>query len=310
MSTDKKLFCFGYGYTCDYLGYEVLERSGWAVAGTTRDQARREILRARGVQAHIFDYEHPLPDITHDLKDVTHILISTPPDDDGDPSFMMHGRDIAQLPNLEWVGYLSTTGVYGDRDGCWVDENSEPSPSAQRGTRRLKAEEQWLSLYKSYGLPVHIFRLAGIYGPGRSALDSLRGGLARSIFKKDHVFGRAHVDDIVNVLLASIDRPMAGEVFNVVDNVPASSHEVVEYAAKILGRAPPPIVNFEEADLAPMTRSFYMDNRRTSNEKIKRVLGVELCYPDFKSGLEACLAAEEQASSSSASNKAPAIFSS
>ena len=308
MFKGKSLFCFGYGYCCDYLGHALLARRACSVSGTTRDPGRRDVLRGRGVRAEIFEADQPLADISHLLKDVTHLLISTPPGDDGDPSFLVHGQDIAALPALEWVGYLSTTSVYGTRDGNWVDETTAPRPSSQRGSRRLKAEEQWLSLHKSHGLPVHIFRLAGIYGPGRSALDSLRAGLAQRIFKKDQFFGRIHVEDIVNVLLASMARPMPGEVFNVIDDLPAPSHEVIEYACDLLKRPPPPMVNFEDADLSPMTRSFYSDNRRTSNQKIKDVLGVDLLYPDYKAGLVACLDAEEQAQASA--GQKPSVFSS
>lgn len=291
----KKLFCFGYGYTCDYLGYSLEQTSQWILAGTTRDPEKRERLKGQGIETYIFDYEHPLPDPQFILQDVTHLLISTPPGDDGDPTFLAHAPDIFQLPNLEWVGYLSTTAVYGDRNGEWVDETSEVRPSSKRGSRRAKAEEQWLSLYQSHGLPVHVFRLAGIYGPGRSALDSIRAGVARRINKPGHVFGRIHVEDIVNVLEASFRRPNPGSVYNVSDGNPAPSHEVIAYACKLLGRDPPPLIDFEEADLAPITRSFYNDNRRVSSKKITEELGVQLKYKNYEEGLKGCLAAEDHA---------------
>lgn len=295
MSESKKLFCFGYGYTCDYLGHALAERGGWVVHGTTRDSERQAALQRRGVHAHIFDAAEGIDytRVHHLLSDVTHLLISTPPDDEGDPVFLRYADEILNLPKLEWVGYLSTTGVYGDRDGRWVDESAEILPTERRGVRRVKAEEQWLSLYHSDNLPVHIFRLAGIYGPGRSALDSVRAGIARRIHKKGHAFGRVHVEDIVNVLLRSFDRPSAGEIYNVCDDMPAPSHLVIEYACELLGRKPPPMVEFEEANLAPMTRSFYMENRRVRNDKIKRELKVKLKYPDFKAGLRGCLEAEQ-----------------
>lgn len=291
----KKLFCFGYGYTCDYLGYELLEQGGWSVFGTTRDRDKRTALRARGVGAHLFDQEHALADPHLVLKDTTHLVISTPPDDEGDPAFVMHAPDILNIPTLEWVGYLSTTGVYGDRGGEAVAETDAPAPSSRRGSRRVRAEEQWLSLYKDYGMPVHVFRIAGIYGPGRSALDSVRAGVARRINKPGHAFGRVHVEDIVRTLRASFDKPNPGSIYNVIDNMPAPSHEVIEYACRLLDRPVPPLVDFEEANLAPITRSFYNENRRTSNEKIKNELGVELKYPDFKAGLRGCLEAENHA---------------
>ncbi len=291
----KKLFCFGYGYTCDYLGYELLERGGWSVSGTTRDRDKRSVLRARGIDAHIFDLEHPLADPLHILEGATHVLISTPPGEEGDPTFVMHAEDLLRIPTIEWAGYLSTTGVYGDREGGWVDESAELRPTTKRGSRRVRAEDQWLSLYKSHNFPVHMFRLAGIYGPGRSALDSVRAGVARRINKPGHAFGRVHVEDIVRTLIASFERPHPGRIYNVIDDVPAPSHEVIAYACELLGREPPPLVDFEEANLAPITRSFYMDNRRTKNDLIKTELGVALKYPDFRSGLRGCQEAENYA---------------
>src|SRR5690606_15053130 len=149
----KRLFCFGYGYTCDYLGHALMDEGGWRIAGTTRDHDKRERLRERGIEAHIFDYEIPLGDPQRMLRGTTHLLISTPADDQGDPTFRMHADDILQIPTLEWVGYLSTTGVYGDREGEWVDEEAELRPNSKRGSRRAKAEQQWMSLYDAHGLP-------------------------------------------------------------------------------------------------------------------------------------------------------------
>ncbi|MCB9990379.1 MAG: SDR family oxidoreductase [Rhodospirillales bacterium] len=290
----QKLFCFGYGYSCDYLGYE-LQKAGWDVAGTTRDPDKKAALKERGVKAFLFDYQKPLQDPKLFLDGVTHLLISTPSDDEGDPAFNMHGEDILGLENLQWVGYLSSTSVYGDHGGDWVDESSELIPSSKRGSRRVKAEEQWLSLHHSAGLPVHIFRLAGIYGPGRSALDSVRAGMARRIDKPGHAFSRIHVADIVQVLLASMANPAPGEIYNVADDNAAQSHEVIAYACTLLGMTPPPLIPYEQADMAPMARSFYKDNKRIRNDKIKQALGVSLHYPDYKSGLQACLEAEQQA---------------
>lgn len=298
MSGIKKLFCFGYGYTCDYLGHDLSQRGNWQIAGTTRDQDKRALMRERGIEAHIFDHEHPLADPHYILEGTTHLLISTPPSDEGDPAYLMHARDIAQIETLEWIGYLSTTGVYGDRAGAWIDETAELRPTSKRGSRRLKAEDQWLSLLKLYNLPVHIFRLAGIYGPGRSALDSVRAGVARRINKPGHVFGRVHVEDIVNVLLASFATPQPGEAYNVCDGNPAPSHEVIAYACELLGKPVPPLVDFDEANLAPITRSFYMDNRRVKNEKVKKQLGAVFKYNDFREGLRGCLEAEQHALSS------------
>ena len=292
MIQDKHLFCFGYGYSCHYLGDALMKQGGWRVSGTTRDREKRNQLRDLGVKAHLFDSDLPLPDPLYMLRDVTHLVISTPPSEDGDVTFNLHAQDLVNLPNLEWVGYLSTISPYGDRDGRWVDENSVPRPTTKRGSRRLKAEEQWVSLFQSHGLPVHLFRLAGIYGPGRCALDSVRLGTARRIDKPGHAFSRVHIDDIIQILTASMAQPKAGEVYNICDDLPAPSHEVIEYACQMLGISPLPLVPYELVDLAPITRSFYADNKRVRNDKIKEELGVRLLYGTYKQGLEACLKAE------------------
>tara|TARA_R110001592_G_scaffold29350_12_gene106690 strand:- start:5975 stop:6877 length:903 start_codon:yes stop_codon:yes gene_type:complete len=289
---EKQLFCFGHGYTCDYLGHALAEEGGWTVSGTTRDPDKRTALQARDIKTYLFDFDTPLPDPIYMLRNVTHIVISTPPTDNGDPTFIAHAHDIVGLPNLEWIGYLSTTGSYGDRDGGWVDEGSYPRPSTKRGSRRLKAEEQWMSLFYSHNVPVHIFRLAGIYGPGRSALDSVRSGVARRIDKPGHAFSRTHVEDIVQVLKTSMENPKAGEIYNVCDDMPAPSHEVIDYACQLLGIESPPLMPFDMVDLAPITQSFYADNKRIRNDKIKEDLGIVLKYPDYKQGLQGCLDAE------------------
>ncbi|PCJ97894.1 MAG: NAD(P)-dependent oxidoreductase [Zetaproteobacteria bacterium] len=279
------------------MGHELMQRGGWRISGTTRDPDKRKALRARGVNAHLFDYDAPLPDPLYILRDVTHLLICTPPSGEGDPSFNLHAQDILDLPNLEWVGYLSTTSPYGDRGGKWVDEKSEARPITKRGSRRLNVERQWLSLFEAYQLPVHIFRLAGIYGPGRSALDSVRSGIARRIDKPGHAFSRIHVEDLVQILLASMQTPSAGELYNVCDDMPAPSHEVIEYACRLLGIEPPPLLSFHEVDLAPIAISFYADNKRVRNDKMKDLLDITLKYANYKVGLEACLEAENYASS-------------
>lgn len=295
MTDQKKLFCFGYGYSCDYLGHALLQEGGWSVSGTTRDSTKRERLKKRGIEAHIFDYEHPLVDPSYILEGTTHLLISVPPGDQGDPAFVAHAQDLLKIPTLEWVGYLSTTGVYGDRDGEWVDENSELRPSSKRGSRRVKAEEQWLSINDAQKFPVHIFRLAGIYGPGRSALDTIRAGSARRIDKPGHAFSRVHVEDIVGVLQASMAAPHAGRAYNVCDDVAAASHEVISHACGLLKRAEPPLIPFDQADMSPMARSFYNDNKRVRNDRMKEELGFTLKYKDYKEGLRGCLEAEEYA---------------
>lgn len=293
---DKHLFCFGYGYCCDYLAHDLIgSGQGWQISGTTRDRDKRDSLRKRGIKSYIFDIGKPLPDALYILRDATHILISTPPDDEGDPTFTTCAQDILKLPNIEWIGYLSTTGAYGDRAGGLVDETAEIRPSTIRGSRRAKAEKQWLSLFQSHQLPVHVFRLAGIYGPGRSALDSVRAGVARRIDKPGHAFSRIHVEDIVQVLKASMVKPAPGEIYNLCDDEPVPSHIVIDYACQLLGLPSPPLIPFEKADLAPITLSFYADNKRICNNKIKESLGVDLKYKNFRDGLKACLEAEKHA---------------
>jgi len=291
----KRLFCFGYGYVCDYLGHALQQCGGWTLSGTTRDDDRRNELLSRRIRTHIFDNDHPLPDPASALREVTHLLVAAPPDQHGTPTFRHHAQDILNMPNLEWFGYLSTTGVYGDRNGGCVDETSELNPTNARGEKRVRAEEQWLSLFHSHEVPVHIFRLAGIYGPGRSALDSVRVGVARRIDKPGHKFNRIHVDDIVQTILASFDKPNPGSAYNVSDDYPAPSYEVIAYACELLGLEVPPLIPFSEADLAPMALSFYKDNKVVWNNKIKTELGVQLKYPDFKVGLQGCLEAERRA---------------
>lgn len=284
----RKLFCFGYGYTADALARALSKRGGWSIAGTTRDPDKRDAMRDIGIEASLFNYEKAIADPLSLLRDTTHILISTPPDDYGDPTFRIHGEDLAQLKNLQWVGYLSTIGVYGDRGGAWVDETAEPHPTSKRGTRRAIAEKQWQNLCLSSGLPLHIFRLAGIYGPGRSAIESVRAGVARRIYKPGQAFSRIHIDDIIQTLLASFSQPRPGAIYNVADDYPAPSHEVIAYACEILGIDPPPLLDYSKADLAPITMSFYSDNKRIRNDRIKDELGVSLIHPTFREGLLEC----------------------
>ena len=281
-----RLFCFGFGYTARALADE-LRPKGWTIAGTTRSRDKLAALRREGVDAHLFDRAHPLADPAEALAGTTHLLLSIMPDRAGDAVLGCHLPDLLATRSIGWAGYLGTTGVYGDRQGGWVDESDRPAPSLPRTERRLAAEGHWLAS----GLPVHIFRLAGIYGPGRNALETVRAGRARRIVKPEQMFGRIHIDDIVQVLRASIERPNPGAIYNVADDQPAPPQDVVTHAAELLGVEPPPAIPFEEADLSEAARSFYADNRRVSNRRIKEELGVRLRYPDYRAGLKALLAA-------------------
>lgn len=282
-----RLFCFGLGFSARALAERLMAR-GWHVAGTTRSAERAAALAAQGIGVFLFDRGRPLDDAAAALAGTTHLLSSVPPDAEGDPVIDQHGPDLAALTDLSWAGYLSTTGVYGDRGGGWVDEDSTLEPTGERGRRRVAAEAAWLALERQ---PVHLFRLAGIYGPGRNALETVRAGRARRIDKPGQVFSRIHVTDIASVLEASIAKPNPGAAYNVCDDQAAPPEAVIAHACELLGAEPPPLIPFEEAELSPMGRSFYRDNKRVSNRRIKEELGVALAYPDYRAGLAALLAA-------------------
>ncbi len=294
----SRLFCFGFGFSARALARRLLEtqgaEAGWAAAGTTRSTEKAAELRAAGVEAYLFDRTHPLDPAA--LAGTTHLLVSIAPDGEGggegDPVLDRHAADIAALPELRWIGYLSTTGVYGDWQGAEVDETSELRGAKGRNRRRIAAEAAWLALHEEKGLPVHVFRLAGIYGPGRSALDQVRAGRARRIDKPGHLFSRIHVDDIAKTLQASIARPNPGRVYNVCDDAPAAAAEVTAYACELLGVEPPPLIPLEEAEMSPMALSFWEDNRLVSNRRLHEELGVTLDYPDYRAGLKAILAGD------------------
>ena len=281
------LLCFGLGYSARILAAR-LAAQGWRISATTRgDPASATI--GSGYKFSGFDGTAPLPPEAFD--GVTHVVISAPPGANGDPVLAQHVGDFAaRAKQSQWVGYLSTTGVYGDHGGGLVTEETPLTPNTERGHKRLLAETQWLELWRSHGLPVHIFRLAGIYGPGRNPLLSLIDGTAKRIIKPNQVFSRIHVEDIATVLEASIAAPHPGRAYNVCDDEPAAPQDVVEYGAKLLGLAVPPDTPFDEATLSPMARSFYADSKRVSNLRIRQELGVNLTYPNYRQGLTALLA--------------------
>lgn len=286
------LFCFGLGYSAGVFA-GACSAQGWRVSGTHRGLDGPDQPTKEGVNLYPFDRTTPFTE-SQVLEDVTHVLVSVPPDGDGCPVADLLGADIAQLPNLTWLGYLSTTGVYGDTDGESVDENAPLNPSSDRSRFRVNAEKAWIKLWRDNDIPVHIFRLAGIYGPGRSPLDRVRSGNATRTDKPGQLFSRIHVDDIATVLRASIDRPRPGGTYNVCDDDPASPADVVAYACEILGAETPPLVAFEEAEktMSPMALSFWRDNRRVDNTLIKKELSVRLAYPDYHRGLAAVLKVE------------------
>jgi nucleoside-diphosphate-sugar epimerase len=274
------LFCFGLGYSARVLARRLRD-DGWLVTGTSRNPTEPDCLG--------FERGHMLAPTV--FAGVTHVLVSIPPDESGDPTLDLHGDDIAAIPGLAWLGYLSTTGVYGDRGGGWVDERSDLRPSGMRGRHRVAAEAGWQGLWRRRGVPVHVFRLAGIYGPGRSPLDALRAGTAKRIDRPGQVFSRIHVEDLASMLVASIAKPRPGAIYNVCDDEPAASEAVIAHAASLLGLSAPPLVPLDDAELSPIARSFYDDNKRVSNALIKWELGVALRHPNYRAGLAAILAA-------------------
>lgn len=226
------------------------------------------------------------------LAGASHVVVAIPPGEDGDPALAALGPALRASPQLRWLGYLSTVGVYGDHAGRWIDETAACAPANARSRQRLAAEAGWQALAAERGIPLAIFRLAGIYGPGRSPLDNLRAGTAHRVVKPGQVFNRIHVDDLADAVTAALLRQAAG-IFNVADNEPAPPQDVVAYAAGLLGLAPPPEVPFAAAALSPMARSFYGENKRVRNDRIKSALGVTLAYPTFREGL-AALAKQER----------------
>lgn len=294
-SQTMRLFCFGFGYSAEALA-RAMRGAACRIAGTVRSADKARTLADEGVEGFLFDGAAPMPDAAKALAGATHLLISIPPDAGGDPVLRHHAAAIAALvdasPALRWLGYLSTTAVYGDRGGAWVDEETPVAPTSARARRRVDAENAWLGLQRERGMPVHVFRLAGIYGPGRNAIDDVRRGQARRIHKAGQVFSRIHVDDIAAVLVASMARPNPGRIYNVCDDEPAASSDVVTHACQLLGVRCPPEVPFEQAapNMSEMARSFYADNKRVRNDRIKRELGVMLRYPNYRAGLDALLA--------------------
>ena len=282
------LLSFGHGYSARALAPLLLAR-GWTVIGTTRDAGRAEALGREGVEPLVWGAP-----VEAALGRATHVLTSVAPGPDGDPVLATYGAALAGgLRAGQWVGYLSTTGVYGDHGGGWVDEATPPAPATERGRARVAAEAAWSALAAGTGAALHVFRLAGIYGPGRGPFEKVRAGTARRVIKPGQVFSRIHVDDIAAALLASIDRPApGGRVYDVCDDDPAPPQDVIAHAAALLGLPPPPNVAFDAAAMSPMARSFYAESKRVRNDRVKRELGLRLRHPDYRSGLAAILAAE------------------
>jgi nucleoside-diphosphate-sugar epimerase len=255
-----------------------------AIYGTTRSRSKFSVLESAGVKPLAFESQEISHELQAALKEVTHLVQSISPEAAGD-GFLKLVPDLkAAMPNLVWVGYLSTIGVYGDHQGAWVDESAAPTPKSDRSRERVLAENQWLEAGAKAGVPVAVLRLSGIYGPGRNPFLNLENGTARRIVKKDQVFNRIRVEDIGRATAFLIDRNEGG-VFNITDHHPSPSQDVVEYAARLMGVEVPPDIVFETADLTPMQRSFYGESKRVASAKI-RALGFAFLYPDYEMSLE------------------------
>lgn len=293
-----KLFVFGYGYSASHYVRRLPPSN--VVGVTVRGSDKAESLSAASVPAFVFDGETFDEGIAEALAEATHILVSVPPGHkappearvgganapEGDPVLKVFGETIADhCPALRWIGYLSTVGVYGDHDGRWVDEETPVDPGSDRSKARVVAENDWQALAKRRGVPLAILRLSGIYGPGRNQFESLKAGKAKRLIKPGQVFNRIHVEDIAGSLELLASNTVGG-IFNVTDDEPAPPQDVVAYAADILGVEPPPETPFEEAELSPMARSFYGDNKRVSNAKIKSE-GYGFRFPNYRVALDA-----------------------
>jgi len=284
------LLVMGLGYSGAAVAAEALRR-GWTVLGTARDPLRAAAPDGCAVAA----FTEAAPAIAH----ATHLLVTAPPGEPGDPVLAVHGeavRAAVAAGSLRWIGYLSTTGVYGDRGGAMVDETTPPAPGQDRSRRRLAAEEAWRAAAGSTALD--LMRAGGIYGPGRSSFDDLRAGTARRVVKPGHAFGRIHRDDIAGAACAAAAQgpPPGVRVLHLVDDEPAESAAVVEEAARLLGVAPPPAIAFEQARarMSPMALSFWAENRRVANARTKAMLGIAWRYPTYREGLRGILDEERR----------------
>jgi nucleoside-diphosphate-sugar epimerase len=283
-----KLVILGLGYSAGFFAREALNR-GFEVTGTVRSADKAARLSREGIRTLVFDGFAVSSFLAKAIAEAQAVLVSVQPGEAGDPALACLARDLAAAPDLSWIGYLSTIGVYGDHGGAWIDETTEPRPSF-RSQLRLQIERDWTALGERSGKAVQIFRLSGIYGPGRNPITKLRQGKATRLIKPGQVFNRIHVDDIAGVLMASLERPRQGAVYNVTDDEPAPPQDVVSLAAALAGLEPPPETPFDPARLSPMAAAFYGENKRVSNALVKRELGYRFRYPTYREALPALLA--------------------
>ncbi|MCO6187331.1 SDR family oxidoreductase [Rhizobium sp. L1K21] len=276
---------------CGYSGQAIARTAKGVfseISGTTRSAEKAEKLREAGIGAFIYDGGEPSGELAAAMAEATHIIQSIAPGEGGDPLLNLGIERLRALcPALTWIGYLSTVGVYGDHDGAWVTEETVCKPVSRRSVERVDAENGWQEFAEKTGVPVAILRLSGIYGPGRNTFKNLEKGTARRLIKDGQVFNRIRVEDIATAALFLAQRNEGG-IFNVTDDEPAPPQDVVEFAARLIGAPVPPDVPFETADLKPMARSFYGENKRVSNAKIKS-LGFEFAYPNYRQSLQSLL---------------------
>ena len=283
-----KLFIFGLGYSA--LFFARSRRALFTeIGGTVRGAAKAQALRAEGIAAHRFDGDFTAPEITPALQSAGALLVSIPPQGAGDAALARFGAALRGAKNLRSVIYLSTIGVYGDHQGAWIDERAALRATNSRNVARAKVEQDWLALGARTGKNVHVLRLAGIYGPGQNQLEKLKRGVAQRVVKKDQVFNRIHVEDIARAIDGALAHGTGG-AWNVADDEPAPPQDVIVFAASLLGMVPPPEIDFDTAELSPMARSFYGDNKRVSNARMRGVLGVQLAFPTYREGLRAEMA--------------------
>ena len=287
-----KLVIFGLGYSAGFFARAALAK-GWEVTGTVRSAEKAGELSKQGLHTLVFGGFAVSTPLSKLLAEADAVLVSAQPDESGDPVLGALAEKLAAAENLRWIGYLSTIGVYGDHGGAWIDEAAECRPTSRRSRQRLEIERDWLAFGERSGKPVQIFRLSGIYGPGRNPITKLRAGSATRLVKPGQVFNRIHVDDIAGVLMASLEKPRAGAVYNVTDDEPAAPQDVVSFAAEVAGLTPPPESPFDPAKLSPMAASFYGENKRVSNALVKRELGYAFRYPEYRQALRDLAAAGE-----------------
>ncbi len=289
-----RAFFFGLGFSSQRAA-QIMHQSGafTDTLGTVRTPEKAAAITNAAYSALVFDGKAPGPDVGQALKSgVTHIVLSIAPDENGDPVLRHHRADLDAAADLQWLCYYSTVGVYGDFGGDWIDETVPLVPRNMRSDYRVIAEQQWRDYAAERGVPLTILRLAGIYGPGRSTFDKLREGTARRVIKPGQVFNRIHVEDIARVTMLAAEKRLDG-TFNMADDEPAPPQDVIEYAAKMIGIPVPPDLPFETAEMTPMQKSFYRDNKRVSNKAIKTALGIDMLYPTYRAGLAQILESEK-----------------